>query len=569
MLISKTQSLNKQFHSLMVSGIILCLILVIGCVCVPSYIVFNRVTDIKRQILLRDIKTIDNELNAAKSEVMLTAINNSSLSRINKNPTELQRHQAKRELANYFQDIVSRKSIFAMYSYSIPKDIYISAFQESLHISEQNKLKNFVKTYDETNAMWSTVEIGGKNYLNCILGYVHNKVGVLIDLEAISGQELSESLGDSFCILDETGRVLVEINSNYSVLNEIREEYKNPLFSKFFIIREKSNVGNLQIVIAYPRKEILEGFYPLIYILSGICIMILGGMLYMLRIIKKMSLDPMQELLKGLDAIGRSDFDYKIRFNKTYEEYNILGNTFNELSERLRHLQKDIYEKTISEQKLKLQYHRLQIRPHFLYNSLNIVCNLIQMKREEEARKLCICLVKYFRHVLQDGKSLVFLRDEIEHAKNFAAIYEFRYSGKIRWSFDVEYETFFIRIPSLMIHTLLENVVKHTFNGNQELEVKVSAFLEKRKSKERMVIRVKDNGPGFSQKALEEIGEEIKEESVFKDRKEKIGLLNISQRLNLVYGPDAKICCFNDSSGGACIELFIPVDVGEGDTEIR
>ena len=94
--------------------------------------------------------------------------------------------------------------------------------------------------------------------------------------------------------------------------------------------------------------------------------------------------------------ISEGNFETKITAATNLREIRILNNTFNKMVDEIKHLKIAIYEDQLREQKVRLQYLQMQIRPHFLVNALNSVCSMIDMKNEAGAREMCRYLARVF-----------------------------------------------------------------------------------------------------------------------------------------------------------------------------
>jgi LytS/YehU family sensor histidine kinase len=104
---------------------------------------------------------------------------------------------------------------------------------------------------------------------------------------------------------------------------------------------------------------------------------------------------------------------------------------------------------------------KLQLNPHFLFNSLNTLSSLVHEDREKASgfvRKLS----DVYRYVLDNRqRELVALRDEMEFIRSFAYLQELRFEGMINFTFDVENSSLELKIAPMTLQLLVENAVKH------------------------------------------------------------------------------------------------------------
>lgn len=94
------------------------------------------------------------------------------------------------------------------------------------------------------------------------------------------------------------------------------------------------------------------------------------------------------------------------------------------------------------ESKRKSEFDTLQsqINPHFLYNTLDIIVWMIENEKQSEAVKAVTALARFFRISLSKGKSIIPVRDELEHVRNYLMIQHMRYKNKFSYSIEAEDE---------------------------------------------------------------------------------------------------------------------------------
>lgn len=173
-----------------------------------------------------------------------------------------------------------------------------------------------------------------------------------------------------------------------------------------------------------------------------------------------------------------------------------------------------------------------QIKPHFLYNSLNVISSLCRIN-PEKAREMILDLSDYMRYLFDTSKDnkIITLSQELECVKAYVRIEQSRFVDKL----DVEYligNKKDFRIPSLTIQPIVENAIVHGIRKKKEMG-KIIIMVEE--EEEFYNILVSDNGIGI---------EENKVENLLKDNWEKgssIGINNVNNRLIKYYGQGINI----------------------------
>ena len=195
----------------------------------------------------------------------------------------------------------------------------------------------------------------------------------------------------------------------------------------------------------------------------------------------------------------------------------------------------------------ELAFLRMQIKPHFLYNSLSIISSLIT-REPEKAKSLLLDFSDYlrgsFRFDSKDG--LVYLSEELKLVELYLSLVKARYKDKFKIVFNID-NTIKVKIPMLIIQPLVENAVGHGIFDRQEggiVEIMVKS------QQEYVIISVSDNGQGIAQQKIDSI---LKSE----DNKLGVGMANINKRLIARYGQGLIVA--SSPGKGTTVEIKIPL----------
>ncbi|QXM07395.1 sensor histidine kinase [Crassaminicella indica] len=171
-----------------------------------------------------------------------------------------------------------------------------------------------------------------------------------------------------------------------------------------------------------------------------------------------------------------------------------------------------------------------QINPHFLFNALHTIVSFMRMDIDK-ARELIIDLSTYLRYNIEKGDELVSLKKELEQVRAYVKIEQARYGKKLHIIYDID-DNIDIKIPSLTIQPLVENAIKHgILKAHQD-----GGFIKicVKEKKDRVQIIIEDNGVGIEEEVICGIKKG-------KTKEGSIGLLNVHNRLELIYGKGLKI----------------------------
>nr|WP_239565865.1 sensor histidine kinase [Paenibacillus sacheonensis] len=236
---------------------------------------------------------------------------------------------------------------------------------------------------------------------------------------------------------------------------------------------------------------------------------------------------------------------------RTQDEVGILASVFNEMMAQVKLL----LEKVGQEQKKKREYEfaliQSQIKPHFFYNSLDLIYVQCESGQAKEAAETTMALADFYRVSLSKGKEIIPLKEELQNTQAYLFIQKTRYSDIIDFSIDVGEELGEYSIMKLTLQPLVENSIYHglrTKNGGGKIEV--SGY----KQHNDIVLVVADNGVGIPAEKLQELQVWNKDGSGV----HSFGLRSVNERIKLYYGEEYGITINSEKNAGTVITIRIP-----------
>jgi two-component system, LytTR family, sensor kinase len=189
---------------------------------------------------------------------------------------------------------------------------------------------------------------------------------------------------------------------------------------------------------------------------------------------------------------------------------------------------------------------RMQLHPHFLFNTLNSIVGLVRDNRNQTAVSMLVGLSDLLRHTLEhSARQEVELREEINFIKLYLSIQEMRFSDRLRIEFDIDPETTKALVPNLILQPLTENALRHGIGRRVDSGlVGVSSAVEDG----HLRLTVYDNGAG------------LPEDWQLKGSA-GIGLANTAARLQQLYDNDHQFDIRNRDGGGVEVVIVMPLRV--------
>jgi len=244
--------------------------------------------------------------------------------------------------------------------------------------------------------------------------------------------------------------------------------------------------------------------------------------------ISRSLMNPIEKLLSMSNKISEGDFSFRVEL-ETLDEFNDLAAGMNTMSEKIELL----LEQGIEEQKqVQIMEHKVlqaQIRPHFLYNTLDAIIWAAEADRIADVLTLVISLSSFFRISLSHGIDFIPLFDEIEHVRNYLVIQQIRYSDVLSYEISVDPDIPNIKILKLLLQPLVENSLYHGIKNIRE-RGKITVSIKKEHNGIRFTVA--DTGIGMTRETLEELRYDIDHGNGEKG----YGLFNVNRRLKLYYG---------------------------------
>ncbi len=190
----------------------------------------------------------------------------------------------------------------------------------------------------------------------------------------------------------------------------------------------------------------------------------------------------------------------------------------------------------------QLQALRMQIHPHFLFNTLNSISALLH-KDVEAADRMIARLGDFLRLTLKRSDAqLVDFEEELEFLKCYLDIELIRFQDRLTVEMDIDPQALSASVPNLILQPIVENAVRH---GVAKQTRPGHIAIRAHRQGERLVMNVEDNGPGLSANS----------------NGSGIGLSNTRARLEQFYGDDFSFEIANSTPRGASVTLNVPVSV--------
>lgn len=357
-----------------------------------------------------------------------------------------------------------------------------------------------------------------------------------------------EQLGDK---LSTNMAGLIEV-AGKSHFEKIKEQ-KESKYVMYTILENKE----WYLFFTIPTVRYSDTIYELRRYIAIIFAVAIGGML-VLNLVNAYSFSkPIKKLLQAMQEFGDGDFNVICSVN-TSDEIGALYQRFNMMVYNINDLIDKVYTETMLKQEAELRSLRMQINPHFLYNTLETINWISREKGIEEVGVIAKSLGDMMRYTI-NGSDFTFVADEIQNIHNYLNIQRTRYRDRIQFSVDIPEELYDYKLPKLILQPIIENAIVHGVeNKRSEGKISIRGKIEN----QQLNFSITDNGAGIEKELLEKILLENGEET--EGNHKSIGVANVNQRLKLYYGGQRGLVIHSIVNVGTEVVVRIPVGRDSG-----
>lgn len=390
---------------------------------------------------------------------------------------------------------------------------------------------------------------------------------VLIDvkLSVIEDILADTKLGKSgfFFILDEmneivyapTNDIVFRVNPRwFSGVSSSHQLVRQIGGRSYQIISLQSAYTSWKTIGVFPLEEMLKEViylrtYSLIVTFVTIVLAVLASFFFSASIAR-----PIVELLHLMNQAEHGDLTVRYH-DKGHDEIDRLGEGFNNMLEKIQKLIDLVYleQKNIREAELKIL--QAQIKPHFLYNTLDTIHWMAKEHGAKDVEELVTALTRLFRVGLSGGREIITIQEEIEHVQSYLFIQNVRYEGKFDYSIDVEEEILQKGTLKILLQPLVENAIYH---GIKEVRRKGHISVTGRKEGTAVIFEVKDNGIGMDTEQIDDLTHVLNGENVDSERR-GYALFNVNDRVRLSFGLEYGLHIESEKSVGTTVILRLPL----------
>lgn len=302
------------------------------------------------------------------------------------------------------------------------------------------------------------------------------------------------------------------------------------------VLAEKDNTSAFQFVA--PRI--------IISIIVFILVTLFG--FFILGLFIKFSItNPVESLVSSMREV-KTGWLRRVSIKLPNDEIGELKNSYNTMLVEINRLIEELVEKEKAYQKAEMNALQEQIKPHFLYNTLETIALLALENPRDEVYDAIETLGKFYRKFLSKGQEEITLSDEVEIVKNYLKLQELRYGDIFHDIYDIDEKVKNVRIPRLILQPIVENALYHGIIPKGE---EGDIYIKAKQKEDKLVITVKDTGIGASEERISE---------VLSKKSQSFGLKSTLDRISKYYSNKVSYKISSEVGYYFEVEIYIPLE---------
>lgn len=303
-----------------------------------------------------------------------------------------------------------------------------------------------------------------------------------------------------FALYDASGRLICKDNeSTFSSLNpenllqNTREETDKLFYKSIFTC---DTLGDSHFILASRLEvRILDGLPAKLLVALIIGTFILLAFMWLINTyIAKNVIYPIQRLVDSMAEV-QNGWLHRVSMNVNDDEIGLLKNSYNAMLIEINQLIEELLQKEKTLRMAELDALQEQMKPHFLYNTLDMIRYMALENRTDEVYNMLETLGNFYRRFLSKGSTDLSLGEEIEIVKSYLTLQRTRFEDIFTDEYEIEEGLSSIRVPRLILQPLVENSIYHGIRPKGEHGV---IRVTVKRQEDFLFLSIYDNGIGMS-----------------------------------------------------------------------
>lgn len=267
---------------------------------------------------------------------------------------------------------------------------------------------------------------------------------------------------------------------------------------------------------------------------------------------------PIRKVREAMKEVEGGQMDVHLDIN-THDEMDIIADGFNKMVEKLQHYINQVYVAQICQKDAELNALKMQIQPHYLYNTLDVIRMTALDQEDEKTAELLECLAHQLRYVMGEHNERIRLQDELQMLREYFVIMKVRYEGRINLHIQISNEDLDLYILKMLLQPVVENAIKH---GLREKSGEGSVAIRVSRNEDILEIVVMDDGIGMEENQVRQMQEILDVPEIGyigEDGHVSIGMKNVYDRIKLNCGKEYGFRVESVKGMGTIVSYRLPI----------
>lgn len=451
------------------------------------------------------------------------------------------------------------------YSTSEDSDVYKAALTNNWGIfrnmnNQSDRVVIYLQETSYTTGKKSVLSLGGKIYDGQAnhIGYALIDMPKEVLLEEL--RALNSGLSLQIVILDDYGYTLLDtVNPGMEgmfqgtkYLDSKKMSNHKPISDaikkdSFLVIDYSDEVLGTRTLVNV-SSTVFSAFnhiLVLIMVIGGVISLSVSGLLAFAqaRSISK----PISELISLMGEVEAGSFNVKANLGSN-DEIGDLGKYFNRMIHRLDVYMNRFIEKQKQLRTTEIKMLQAQIKPHFIYNTLDVIKWSVKLDRKDETISVVTNLAKLLRYSIDNDDEYTTVRRNMEFINSYLAIQRIKYNNTFKVENNIDEGLMDYTMPRLMLQPFIENSIIHGFgktNINDGV-ININGIIED----DKVIFQIIDNGVGMTEQEIQEIS--------CSQPDQHIGVYNVNQRIKMYFGDSYGVRIMSNKSEGTSVIITLP-----------
>ncbi|MCZ8522013.1 sensor histidine kinase [Paenibacillus sp. KR2-11] len=313
---------------------------------------------------------------------------------------------------------------------------------------------------------------------------------------------------------------------------------------------DTSRVTGWTSVVVIPPDRMLEEFLDTTKTNLAFSLLLLVILSFLISyVVTDRITKPVRSLLKAIKKTGEGQFDITVS-ERGSMELVVLSQKFKEMNAKIQKLIEENYESKIREKEAEITALNLQLDPHFMYNTLNLI-NLISAENgQEEISEMIVSLSTMLKYTVKAQKDLVPFKDDWNYLQSYVFIMTKRFEGRFQVEYSMDPALFAYGVPKFFLQPFVENAFVHAFDSMKTGgSLHISGWIDE--GTRTRYFRIEDNGRGMEPEKLQQL---------LGGGTGSVGIPNVNARIKITYGEEYGLQMESLPGQGTTVTLRLPLD---------